>query len=534
MRKSLLIIAIVLTALSSCNSVKDGDYTLDIYVTSDVHGCYFSKYYLDDSVKPNSLSKVSTIVKSARTTDSDIILIDNGDNLQGDNGAFYFNFIDTASTHIFARMADYLKYDAIVLGNHDVEAGHPVYDRLKEQYTVPLLAANAITIEGADVGKPYFDEYTIVDKNGLRVAIIGMTNPMVTNWVTESLYKGIAFMNCDDMAQSLVDRVRAKEKPDFVIMSVHCGSGEEDAESIENDALYLAKHLDGVDLVIGGHDHRARTERYEVKVNPTGYVNPGARCNFLGHAVFNMTYKSGKRVKDSVLVELIPLADIDPDPEYDAAFEEDYNKIKTFTTRKVCEVSEPFALSDALDGPSAYMKLLYDVQLAVSGADITFAAPLTASGVINAGDMVYNDLTRIYPFENKLFVISMTGEQIKNYLEYSYDRWLRREGPTYTYDSAGGINYKVYKRRPMGSRVEIESMTDRTPFDTGKTYKVAITSYRAMGGDGMLGTGAGLDVSHPDSYIVERYSEIKDLLYNYLEKIGTLEPKVNDNWKFIE
>ena len=534
MRKSLLIISLILTALSSCNRVKDGDHTLDIYVTSDVHGCYFSKYYLDDSVKPNSLSKVSAIVRKARETDSDIILIDNGDNLQGDNGAFYFNFVDTSSTHIFARMADYMKYDAIVLGNHDIEAGHPVYDRLKEQHTMPLLAANAVSTEGWNAGRPYFDEYTILQKNGLKVAIIGMTNPKVTNWITESLYEGIEFLNCDDMAQALVNRVRSKEHPDFVIVSVHCGSGEEDVESIENDALFLAKHLDGVDLVIGGHDHRPRTGTYSDKEVPTGYVDPGARCNYLGHATFTLTYKNGKRTGYCHDVELIPLADLAPDPEFDAAFEEDYNKVKEFTLRKICKVSAPFALSDALDGPSAYMNLLYDVQLAVSGADITFAAPLTSSGVINAGDLVYNDLTRIYPFENKLFVISLTGEQIRNYLEYSYDRWIRREGPAYCYDSAGGIKYKVYKKRPMGTRVEIESMLDGTPFDPGKSYKVAITSYRAMGGDGMLGTGAGLDVSNPDSYIVERYPEIKDLLYDYLEKVGTLDPKVNDNWKFIE
>ena len=534
MRKSLLIISLFMLSLLSCNRVKDGDHTLDIYVTSDVHGCYFSKYYLDDSVKPNSFSKVSSVVRSARMANEDIILIDNGDNLQGDNGAFYFNYVDTASRHIFARMADSLRYDAIVLGNHDVEAGHPVYDRLKEQYTAPLLAANAICTDGETAGKPYFDEYTIVHKGGLKVAIIGMTNPNVTSWITESLYQGIEFRSCDDMAQALVDRVRAKERPDFVIVSVHCGSGEEDAESIENDALYLAKHLENVDLVIGGHDHRARTAAYLEKEVHTGYVDPGARCNYLGHAVFNLSYKGGKRVKDSITVELIPLADVSPDADFDAAFEEDYNKVKEFTLRKICQVSAPFALSDALDGPSAYMNLLYDLQLSVTGADITFAAPLTSSGVINAGDLVYNDLTRIYPFENKLFTISLTGEQIKNYLEYSYDRWLRREGPAYCYDSAGGINYKVFKRKPAGSRVVIESMRDGTPFEKDKTYQVAITSYRAMGGDGLLASGAGIDVSNPDAYITGRYGDIKELLFDYLEKAGTLEPKVNDNWKFIE
>ena len=133
-----------------------------------------------------------------------------------------------------------------------------------------------------------------------------------------------------------------------------------------------------------------------------------------------------------------------------------------------------------------------------------------------------------------MYVIELTGNQIKDYLEYSYDRWLRREGPAYCYDSAGGINYTVYKKRPVGSRVEIECMQDGSPFEPEATYRVAITSYRAMGGDGLLSAGAGIDVSHPDNYIVDRYGDIRDILYDYLENAGTLEPEVNDNWKFIE
>lgn len=531
MRKFSFLISILLVSLFSCNRVEDGDHTLDIFVTSDVHGSYFGKYYLDDSVKPNSLSKVSAVISEARKEGKNVILIDNGDNLQGDNGAFYFNFVDTSGKHIFARMADYLKYDAIVVGNHDIEAGHPVYDRLKAQHTAPMLAANAIDKE---TGKPYFQEYTVFERAGLKVAIIGMTNPNVTSWITESLYSGIEFRGCDGITQSVVDRVRAMEKPDFVIVSVHCGSGEEDTPSIENDALYLAKHLQGVDLVIGGHDHRARANEYDNKETPTAYVNPGARCNYIGHATFTITYKNGKRTGCSSEIELTPLLDVENDQAFDAEFQGDYETVKQFTMRKICSVSKPFSLAAALDGPSAYMKLLYDVQLAASGADITFAAPLTSSGVINGGDLVYNDLTRIYPFENKLFTIELTGRQIKNYLEYSYDRWIRREGPAYCYDSAGGVRYNVYKRRPAGERVEIISMEDGTPFDMEKTYTVAITSYRAMGGDGLLGNGAGLDVSNPDSYITGRYSEIRDILFDHLEKAGTLEPQVCDNWKFIE
>ena len=534
MRNFFLLIPFALFLIGGCDRPADGQHSIDIYVTSDVHGSYLSRFYLDDSVKPNSMSKVATVVAQARETNPDAILIDNGDNLQGDNAAFYYNFVDTASQHIFTRIANYLDYTAVIVGNHDIEAGHSVYDRVIGQYNAPLLAANALHSEGEQQGKCYFREYTIVKKNGLKVAIIGFTNPCITNWVTEPYYRGIEFTEATAKAQALVDFVRTKKHADMVIVSIHSGSGEEDVDSRENNALYLAKHLNGVDLVIGGHDHRARTEQYFDKEIPTAYVNPGARCYNLSHAHFDITFKKGKRVSTEISAENIPLAEVTPDAGFDAEFEADYDAVKQFTLRKICRVGETFDLGDALRGPSVYMNLLYQVQMAYTGAEIAFAAPLSSSGVINQGVMVYNDLTRIYPFENKLYTIKLTGNQIKSYLEYSYDRWLNREGPAYCYDSAGGIKYVVYKRRPAGSRVEIESMADGTPFDPEKTYLVAITSYRAMGGDGMLSKGAGLDTSDPDAYVVDKLGDLRELLYDYLTKLGTLDPKPCDNWKFIE
>ncbi len=315
---------------------------------------------------------------------------------------------------------------------------------------------------------------------------------------------------------------------------MHSGSGDENSDDLENDALYMARTLPGVDLVVGGHDHRARVERYMDKEPPTGYVNPGPRAGKLGHARFSLTYKGGRRVADSVAVELIALEDVPPCAAYDSTFAADYAAVKAFTLQKVCSITDPFSLSDALEGPSAYMNLLYTVQLAASGADITFAAPLSSRGEIASGDLIFNSLSRIYPFENKLYTISLTGEQIKNYLEYSYDKWINRSGPAYSYDSAGGINYLVHKKRPCGSRVEIVSMADGSAFDMARTYTVAVTSYRAMGGDGMLGEGSGLDTSNPDSYIVARYSDIRDLLYDYLNAMGTYTPTKNTNWQFTE
>jgi 2',3'-cyclic-nucleotide 2'-phosphodiesterase/3'-nucleotidase len=177
---------------------------------------------------------------------------------------------------------------------------------------------------------------------------------------------------------------------------------------------------------------------------------------------------------------------------------------------------------------------------------------------------VYNDLFTIYPFENQLFVVKMTGKQIKDYLEHSYNNWIRtisgendhilniqanddpRTGQkgwsfiarSYNFDSAAGINYTVDVTKPFGQRINITTTVKGEPFDEARTYNVAMTSYRASGG-GNLMKEAGIDTDHIDDLVVERYPEIRELLYNYVMDNGSIDPevigdpKVIGKWSFI-
>ena len=142
-----------LFALAACSTPKNGEYTIHLLTTNDVHGRYFDSLYVEDAVRP-SLINVSAHVDSLRNLwgKENVVLVDAGDCLQGDNASFYFNFIDTVSTHIYPRMVDYIGYDAIVVGNHDIETGHSVYDRVKKDMKTPFLATNAIKEKN---GKPY-------------------------------------------------------------------------------------------------------------------------------------------------------------------------------------------------------------------------------------------------------------------------------------------------------------------------------------------------------------------------------------------
>lgn len=141
--KLFCILSVLMTV--SCLGPKDGDYTFKVLSTNDVHGRYFDQPYVGEGVR-NSLMSASWYADSVRTANGNdnVILLDVGDFLQGDNAAYYYNFVDTSSEHLYARMSEYMGYDAVVVGNHDVETGHAVYDRVAQQLSMPFLASNAL------------------------------------------------------------------------------------------------------------------------------------------------------------------------------------------------------------------------------------------------------------------------------------------------------------------------------------------------------------------------------------------------------
>ena len=537
-------IGCLISLLSSKGALADGEYKVTVCSTTDVHGAYFDSAYVDNLAARTSLAHVSSYLKELRAGGVQPVLVDVGDNLQGDNAAYYFNYVATDVPHVYPRIATYLGYDAVVVGNHDIEAGHDVYDRIAREMTMPYLAANA-AFDRDENGKADMDEnpknklasdsyflpYCTVDRGGVKVAVIGMTNGNIKSWLSATAWHGIDFQIISDIAQQVVDHVIAKEKPQLVVLAVHAGTGAEQADR-ENEAFYLASVLKGVDIVLNGHDHRPVAKEVD---NPEGSVvllDAGTKAAVVGQADFILTVKNGKVVSKAVDYKLVPMDKYHADPDYVAAFKDDFNAVKAFANRPIGNQADNIFLADALDGPSSYINLVQTVQLASSGADISFAAPLSNSGVVPKGVLEFQDLVSIYKFENQLYVVELTGQQIQDYLEYSYDNWVNKSGPSYNWDSADGIMYEVSKSAPAGERVRILSMSDGKPFDPGKTYKVAMTSYRASGGGDLLRLGAKVDPAK--LVIVDKMKDIRSLIGDYIAKQGEIVPAVATNWKFVK
>ena len=154
--------------------------TLKFVETSDVHGCYFPYDFIQNKQMRGSLARVSSYVKEEREVYGDnLILMDNGDILQGQPVAYYYNYMDTASVHVCAAMLNYMRYDVGNMGNHDVETGHAVYDRWVSQCDFPILGANIVDVK---TGKPYLKPYEVLERNGVKVVVLGMITKRTTGY----------------------------------------------------------------------------------------------------------------------------------------------------------------------------------------------------------------------------------------------------------------------------------------------------------------------------------------------------------------
>ena len=551
-----ILLAFTITSCSE-GKLKDGTYNFDVYATNDLHGRFFDSLYVSKNsfeTHEYSLASVATTMKEARanSTDGNIILLDIGDHLQGDNAAFYYNFIDTTSVHIFSRIMNYLDYDAVVVGNHDIEPGKSVYDKVTKEMDMPYLAANAIDTK---TGKPYFDAYTILNRNGVKIAVIGLTNPNIPNWLSPHLWEGIEFEEVVPTLEHWVQYVREKEQPHFVIAAIHAGLGDKESDSKENPSRFVAKNIKGIDLVLAAHDHQVVAEKFMNGDKEVWVLEGGSRASTLSKANVQLTVKDGKVVSTIVAGESISMSGVTPEAAYLEHFRDDFLKVKEFTNRPVGKLNNDIASHEAYFGSSAYIDMIHTLQLKASGADISFAAPLSFNATIEKGELNYQNLLDIYPFENQLYVIVMTGQEIKDYLEFSYASWLNpnpmQNGhlldiklndkrkrwsfshPSYNFDSAAGIQYEVDITKKEGDRINIISLADGGTFDMDSKYKVAMTSYRASGGGYHLEQGAGIAKEEMDSRLVARLADIRELLYDQILADGSIEAEKLNQWKFI-
>jgi len=174
----------ILAAALFTSCAENETVNISIVETTDIHGVIMPWDYTEGKPLDASLASAAGYVKELKEQKDALFLLDNGDNLQGQPSVYYYNFIDTTSPHLLSEAFNLMGYDASTVGNHDIEAGHAVYDRLAEMYSFPLLAANAIDLK---TGEPYFKPYVIIERAKIKIAVLGLITPAVPTWLPEEL-----------------------------------------------------------------------------------------------------------------------------------------------------------------------------------------------------------------------------------------------------------------------------------------------------------------------------------------------------------
>lgn len=524
--------------------------TLRIVETSDVHGAFFPYNFTERRDMSGTMARVSSYIKRQRKEMGNrLILLENGDILQGQPTCYYTNFVATDKPNIAAEVVNYLKYDAQTFGNHDVEVGHKVYDKWIKELDCPVVGANIIDLKS---GKPYVEPYVIIEREGVRVAILGMLTPAIPNWLHQSLWSGMRFEEMVSCTKRWVKILREQEKADVVIGLFHSGwDGGIVTDEYDEDATQkVAEQVEGLDVIFFGHDHRERN----TTVKNVLCLDPS--CNAQKVAVATLQVRGGKVI--SKKGELVDVTKEPLDEDFMRHFQPRIDEVKAFVERKIGVFNENMLSRDAFFGPAAFVDLIHQLQLEHTGADVSFTAPLTFNSEIKAGPVYQSDMFKLYRFENGIYVVRMTGKEIRNFLEMSYDQWVntmtspddhimllapkvagdnQRENFknfTFNFDSAAGIDYVVDVTKPNGQKVHILQFSDGRPFDENAWYRVAMNSYRGNGGGELLVRGAGIPLdSIPQRIEYQSERDQRHYLTEKIEREGSITPKALNNWRFI-
>ena len=523
---------------------------LKVIETSDVHGHFFPWDFMNNKPIDGTLTRANTYITKQRQQYGDhLLLIDNGDILQGQPCVYWSNYVMPEDVNLAAQVINYMKYDAETVGNHDIEPGHKVYDKWIREVRCPLLGANIVKEEDKN-GKanpqsiytglqPYSTHYV----DGVKICIIGMLTPAIPNWLNKSIWKGMEFEEMTSCAKKWVKYIQDVEQPDLIFGLFHSGlKGGIKTDEYEEDATEaVAKEVPGFDIIFFGHDHQVHNDWITNKKGKKVLcIDPSCYVKNVAEAEIELTYKNGHLVKKDIKGEIVNVTNEAIDEQMLSHFQPKIDAVKNYVAQKIGRFENPVYSREGFFGNSAFTDLIHNLQMKISGAEISFNAPLAFNSVIQAGDVTQGDMFKLYRFENSYDMWTNTMKTPDDHallLNENSTEDQQRTGfvnYTFNFDSACGIDYEVDLTKPNGQKVKILRMSNGEPFDEKKEYKVVMNSYRANGGGELLTLGAGIPKDELEKRVVwQTELDQRHYLTEEIRKMGTVDPQPNHNWKFV-
>ena len=493
-----------------------------IVATTDVHGNATAWDYALERPFQGGLTRAATIVDSLRRLyPEQVVLVDAGDMLQGSPFAAFLAH-EPRTPHPFVAAMNAMGYDAATPGNHDFDFGVPFLESTAAGAKFSYVSGNIWTVPADTL---LFPSHAVIRRGPIRVAVGGFTTPGVMLWDREQLAGKIRVSPIAGAAQAVARSMRLDA--DLSVMIVHSGLGPPatyDTTGIgpENDAGALARLADAPDLVVVGHSHR---ELRDSVIGRTHFTQPNfwAQSLSVTHVLLERS-GSGRWKVVSVNPQLIPLADVPVNQRINNLLAGPSEDARRWLGTPIGRATAAMPARYGRAGPTPLINFIQSVQRQKTGAQLSVTSDFRLEGGISEGDVSRAEIAGIYPYENTLKAIRITGAQLRVYLEQSAKYYTLRDGKIgidgsiagYNFDIVSGVAYDIDLSQPVGSRIRNLRYkgADVAPADS---FTMAINSYRATGAGGY-----GVVVGAPVVY--DRGEGIRDLLVAAVEQKKVLDP----------
>ncbi|KJY58270.1 Nucleotidase [Lactobacillus kimbladii] len=465
--------------------------------SSDIHGFIFPTDYQKQNAysAPFGLTRLCSIIKQQRDKygAENVIVTDSGDCLQGSPLAAYVHESNNdANLKAFAAYYKQINYDARCLGNHDFNFGLSYLKKYLTYSKAPFLNSNILAKKN---DLPAFGQnYIIINKNGIKVGIIGITTQRVPFWEPAEHVAGLKFISAFEQVKQITAFLRPKV--DVLAVLYHGGfeadprtGTRKEPHTGENEGYRILHEIPGIDVMLTGHQHR----RLSLVERKTAIVQPGYRGEAIGKIVLDFDQQKKKIITMST--ELIDARDYEPDGKINDSSLSLEQQAQKWLDQPIAYLDEPALILNANEARikgSPFINLLQDMQLYFTKADISATALMseTAQGFNKKVSM--RDILLNYPFANQLCIVKVTGKELRNIVEYSLKFLTKENGGNIIFDPAYRnqlfnfdlfypLNYEADIARPLGDRL-IKLELNGHPILARKTYRLAVNNYRAMGG----------------------------------------------------
>lgn len=515
---------------------------LQILATSDLHGKFAPwDYALNEESTSGSLAQVSTAVKELRTDNT--ILVDAGDTIQDNSSDLFFD----EEMHPMSLAMNEMGYDIWVTGNHEYNYGGDVLKKIISQQKAKVLTGNVADPEG----NPLADGYTIIDKGGVKVGIIGMVTPNITRWDSANL-EGWTVTDPVEETKKIIDEIQ--DETDVLVAVMHMGL--ENEYGVKNSgAADLANACPELDLIVASHAHQ-QIDGEEINGVLVVMNKNSAATMAEVHLQMEKGEDGSWTVADRTS-QVLDMSTYEPDAElmeklapYDERAKKDADvvigKLEGGDLAPENEIAE---IPTAQLQDTALIDLINEVQMYYTGADVSAAALFNMNANLKEGDIRKCDTALVYKYANTLYKMEMTGAQLKKYMEWTaayYNTWkpgdltisFNPDIRAYSYDMFAGVNYEVNVANEPGSRIQNLTWPDGTPVKDEDVFTIAVNNYRAssqlMSPGEIYAEGEEL----PKLLEIDVRGDVggvRELIGLYISDVkgGVITPQVDNNWKIV-